>query len=416
MLKRAGLLSCVLLRSSSFTLSSCSRGGCHHQQRHHGVNLAQNMATNSQSTLDEVDKDGNVKRTESTFRGTVGPAEPVHKPGAFVRSSSQFRATVSPDDSVYRPEAGRYHLYVCNACPWSQRALIVWASKGLQGVIGMSATHPTWQKTRPDDESDSHYGWAFAGADDPPLVPPGGYGSVPSGAGVVPDPLHGFKAVRQIYEMAVGEGALNKYTVPILWDEKTKTVVNNESSEIIQILNTAFNGVEGVGNPGLDLAPNTDQEKAWAKEVDGWMYDEVCNGVYKSGFAKTQEAYDRAVASLFEHLDKLENILSTRRYLAGDRVTLSDVRVFPSLVRFDEVYNVYFKCNKKRLVDYPNILNYVRDLYQSSPEGFASTTDMDHIRKHYYTSHVALNTYAIMPVGPNFVKTLEEPHDRNRKF
>ncbi|CAN0016142.1 unnamed protein product [Ectocarpus fasciculatus] len=280
----------------------------------------------------------------------------------------------------------------------------------------MSATHPTWQKTLPDDDNDHHYGWAFASPDDPPFVPPGGYGSVPSGPGAIPDPLHGFKTVRQIYDMAVGPGKMSKYTVPILWDEKTKKVVNNESSEIIQIFNTAFNDVEGVGNPGLDLAPQTDQERAWAEEVDDWLYNEVCNGVYKSGFAKTQQAYDVAVTSLFAHLDKLEQVLSTRRYLAGDRVTLSDVRVFPSLVRFDEVYNVYFKCNKKRLVDYPNILNYVRDLYQSYPEGFASTTDMDHIRKHYYTSHAALNTYAIVPAGPNFLKTLAEPHDRDRTF
>ncbi|CBJ48330.1 Putative Glutathione S-transferase [Ectocarpus siliculosus] len=351
------------------------------------------MATNSQSTLDEVDKDGNVKRTESTFRGTVSSSDPVHK-----------------------PEAGRYHLYVCNACPWSQRALIARALKGLEGVIGVSATHPTWQKTLPDDDNDHHYGWAFASPDDPPFVPPGGYGSVPSGPGAIPDPLHSFKTVRQIYDMAVGPGKMSKYTVPILWDEKTKKVVNNESSEIIQIFNTAFNDVEGVGNPGLDLAPQTDQERAWAEEVDDWLYNEVCNGVYRSGFAKTQGAYDVAVTSLFAHLDKLEQVLSTRRYLAGDRVTLSDVRVFPSLVRFDEVYNVYFKCNKKRLVDYPNILNYVRDLYQSYPEGFASTTDMDHIRKHYYTSHAALNTYAIVPVGPNFLKTLTEPHDRDRTF
>eukprot|EP00903_Cladosiphon_okamuranus_P005623 g5592.t1 len=385
--KRAGLLSFVLLRSSAFVLPGCPRGF------QHGAALQRNMATSPQSTLDEIDKDGNVKRSASTFRNAVSPADPVHK-----------------------PEAGRYHLYVCYACPWSQRALIAWAIKGLQDVIGMSATHPTWQKTRPDDDNDRHYGWAFASPDDPPFVPPSGHGSIPSGAGAIPDPLHDFKTVRQIYELAVGEGTLKKYTVPILWDEKTKTVVNNESSEIIQILNEAFNGVEGVGNPGLDLAPKTEQEKAWAAEVDGWMYDEVCNGVYKSGFATTQEAYDRAVTSLFDHLEKLDQVLSTRRYLAGDRVTLSDVRVFPSLVRFDEVYNVYFKCNKKRLVDYPNILNYVRDLYQTYPDGFAATTDMDHIRKHYYTSHPALNTYAIVPAGPNFLKTLGEPHDRDRTF
>nr|WEU39135.1 glutathione S-transferase [Saccharina japonica] len=309
----------------------------------------------------------------------------------------------------------------------------------------------------------SHFGWVFANPDDPPFLAPGGYGHVASGA-TIPDPLHGFKTVREIYDMAVGEGELKKYTVPVLWDEKTKKVVNNESSEIIEILNSAFNDVEGVGNPGLDLEPKAGKEEAFAKEVDGWMYDEVCNGVYKAGFAKTQDAYEHAVTSLFKHLEMcysrvrtlvhlqlslcppphtsryghmttavhnmstppppyltalrawLEQVLSTRRYLAGDRVTLSDVRVFPSLVRFDEVYNVYFKCNKKRIADFPNILNYLRDLYQTYPEGFASTTEMDHIRKHYYTSHPALNTYAIVPIGPDFLSTLKEPHNRDRVF
>eukprot|EP00904_Undaria_pinnatifida_P001236 jgi/Undpi1/11112/HiC_scaffold_30.g13410.m1 len=350
------------------------------------------MSANVQSTLDEVDKDGQVIRTPSTFRDTISPTNPLHQ-----------------------PEAGRYHLYVCYACPWSQRALIAWAMKGLQGVVGMSATHPTWQKTRPDDDNDQHYGWVFAKPDDPPFLAPGGYGHVAPGA-TIPDPLHGFKTVREIYDMAVGDGKLKKFTVPVLWDEKTKKVVNNESSEIIQILNSAFNDVEGVGNPGLDLEPKAGKEEAFAKEVDGWMYDEVCNGVYKAGFAKTQDAYERAVISLFKHLEKLEEVLSTRRYLAGDRVTLSDVRVFPSLVRFDEIYNVYFKCNKKRLVDFPNIVNYLRDLYQNYPEGFASTTEMDHIRKHYYTSHPALNTYAIVPIGPDFLSTLKEPHNRDRTF
>ncbi|CAN0220956.1 unnamed protein product [Ascophyllum nodosum] len=408
MLKRAGLLSCAVLRVPAFVLPQ--RGFA--IDRCPSLNL---KMSNMASTLDEVDKDGNLKREASTFRDTIAADNPAHTPGAFVRTPSDFRNSVCREDPTFTPEAGRYHLYVCFACPWSQRALIAWALKGLQGVIGMSTTHPTWQKTRPDDDNDHHYGWAFADPEDPPLVPPSGHGEISSGV-TIPDPLHGFKMVRDIYDMAAGAGTLKKYTVPILWDEKTKTVVNNESSDIINIFNTAFNDLEGVAHPELDLAPQTEQEKAWAQEVDGWMYDEVCNGVYKAGFAKSQAAYDRAVTSLFDHLDKLEEILSTRRYLAGDRVTLSDVRVFPSLVRFDEVYSVYFKCNKKRLVDYPNVLNYVRDLYQRYPVGFADTTNMDHIRKHYYTSHAALNTYSIIPVGPDFVSTLKEPHDRDRTF
>ncbi|CAM9607538.1 unnamed protein product [Sphacelaria rigidula] len=277
----------------------------------------------------------------------------------------------------------------------------------------MSATHPTWQKTRPDDDNDEHYGWTFANPDDPPFVPPSGYGKVPSD-GSIPDPLHGFKVVRDIYDMVTEPGTLKKYTVPILWDNKTKTIVNNESAEIISIFNTAFNDVEGVTNPGSDLEP-AEMESAMA-EVDGWMYDEVCNGVYKAGWAKSQEVYDVAVDGVFSHLEKLEQLLATRRYLAGNRMSMSDVRVFPSLIRFDEVYSVYFKCNKKRIVDYPNILNYVRDLYQTFPEGFADTTQMDHIRRFYFTSHKALNTFSIIPVGPDFLSTLKEPHDRDGKF
>ncbi|CAM9331532.1 unnamed protein product [Choristocarpus tenellus] len=242
-------------------------------------------------------------------------------------------------------------------------------------------------------------------------MPPSGYGSIECDNSCIPDPLNGFKFVRDIYEASVGAGKLEKFTVPVLWDKKTNTVVNNESSEIIKIFATAFDSVEGVTNPGLDLQPA--DLVAASEAIDGWTYTEIGNGVYRSGFARSQAAYDLAVKSLFDHLDKLEEILASRRYLAGDRVTLSDVRLYPTLARFDEVYNVYFKCNKKRIVDYPNILNYIRDLYQNYP-AFADTTNMDHIRKHYYTSHVGLNTYSVIPTGPDFLSTLKEPHDRDR--
>ncbi|CAM9271386.1 unnamed protein product [Discosporangium mesarthrocarpum] len=400
---------CSLLSSANTASSSCfllivyPGRPVYSSQRCFGV---VNMV---KDTLDELDASGALVRKPSTFRNRVGPKEAVYTPGEFRRSSSEFRDRISSDHPVYKAEAGRYHLYVNYACPWSQRALIAWATKGLQGVVGMTTTHPTWQKTRPEDPTDTHFGWTFASADDPPFIPATGHGAIPCD-GCEPDPLHGFKYIRDVYQKAGGEG-LTKFTVPILYDKKTDTVVNNESSEIIEIFDTAFNEVEGVINPDLDLNP-PDLVGA-RKEIDEWSYTEIGNGVYRSGFARSQGAYEVAVSSLFEHLDRLEEILATRRYVAGDRVTLSDVRLFPTLVRFDEVYNVYFKCNVRRIIDYPNILNYVRDIYQNWP-GFRETTNMDHIKRHYYTSHPSLNMFSIIPKGPNFLSTLKEPHDRDR--
>mmetsp|Transcript_59628 Transcript_59628/g.189739 ORF Transcript_59628/g.189739 Transcript_59628/m.189739 type:complete len:394 (+) Transcript_59628:70-1251(+) len=323
--------------------------------------------------------------------------------GAFVRRDSVWRSWVG-EGKDFPAEDGRYHLYVAYACPWANRCLAVRAMKGLEDCIGVSVVHPTWQKTRPG--KDEHSGWVFRDPSDPPCTSMEGHGSF-SCEGSIPDTVNGAADVRALYEMAGDtEG---KYTVPILWDKKTKTIVSNESADIIIMLNGAFNEFAKV--PKLDLNPP--EMVAAQAEVDKWIYPCINNGVYRCGFATSQGAYEEAMGDLFEGLDRAESILSQQRYIAGGKMTLADVRLFMTLVRFDEVYVVYFKTNTKMIREYPNLYNYVKDMYQTT--GMAGTVNMDHIKMHYFTSHPVLNHFSVVPLGRGD-KWLQEPHDRARAY
>lgn len=324
--------------------------------------------------------------------------------GAFARTASVFRNFIEKGGK-YEPETGkRYWLYISYACPWANRCLAMLKIKGLEDVIGLSVVHPTWGKTKPDDASDPHYGWVFAESDGF-RSSPNGSGSH-SGAGSMPDPHYGVKTIRSLYEDVAGATGLTKYTVPILFDLKTKAVVNNESSEIVRMLNTVFN--EWAKYPERDVYP--EQLRTEIDSVMEWIYPTINNGVYRCGFAKTQEAYELAFDELFQSLDRCEEILSKRRYIAGDIFTEADLHLFMTLIRFDEVYVVYFKCNKQFLREYPSIFSYIHDIYQTWDIG--ATINMHHIKTHYFTSHPVLNTYAIVPKGQ--MQDYSKPHNRAR--
>ena len=300
--------------------------------------------------------------------------------GEFVRRDSQFRARVTADGSSGFPaEAGRYHLYVSTSCPWAHRTLIFRKLKGLEEAISVSIVDPVIVNE----------GWAFG-----------------TGAGCVPDTVNGFHHLHQVYSKAKPDYT-GRVSVPVLWDKKTGTIVNNESSEIIRMLNGEF---EAIARSHEDYCP-----KALRAEIDAvneLVYTNINNGVYRTGFATTQDAYERAFGALFGALDQLESRLERSRYLVGDRTTEADWRLFPTLLRFDAVYHGHFKCNLRRIMDYPNLSNYLRDLYQVP--GIAETVDMDHIKRHYYASHLHINPTGIVPKGPELDFTA--PHDRARKF
>mmetsp|Transcript_16649 Transcript_16649/g.50442 ORF Transcript_16649/g.50442 Transcript_16649/m.50442 type:complete len:350 (+) Transcript_16649:198-1247(+) len=330
------------------------------------------------------------------------------KDGRFVRTAATYRELISATHPKFQPEKGRYVLVISWACPWANRVAAVRKLKGLEDAIGLAVVHPTWQRTRPDDPNDVHAGWTFATEEDT-FSSPNGHGAfklqnvIPLPPGIAGDA----KTVRDVY-LAAGDDP-HKYTVPLLWDTKFETVVNNESSDLIVTLNEAFNAF--AANPTLDLNPKETRDTQ--AELNEWIYHNINNGVYRCGFAKSQKAYDEAVTGLYEHLDKVEAILGTGRYLCGGTFTLADIRLFMTLVRFDEVYVVYFKTNKKQLADFPNINNYCRELYQMlGPD----VIHMDHIKTHYFTSHPTLNYYAIIPAGPNVIDDLSKPHDRASKF
>ena len=292
--------------------------------------------------------------------------------GRFVRQESAFRNWITPDGAPgptgvggYKAEPGRYHLYVSLACPWAHRTLIFRKLKGLEGVISVSVVH--WLMLE--------NGWTFE-----------------EGPGVVPDPIFGARYLYEIYARAEPRYT-GRITVPVLWDKETGTIVNNESSEIIRMFNSAFDDCGAL--PG-DYYPEDLRSEIDA--LNARIYDTVNNGVYKAGFATTQEAYNDAVMKLFETLDLLEERLATRRYLLGDRLTEADWRLFTTLVRFDPVYVSHFKCNLRRIVDYPNLFDYLRHLYQMP--GIAETVNMFHIKHHYYQSHRAINPTGIVPLGP----------------
>jgi putative glutathione S-transferase len=296
--------------------------------------------------------------------------------GRFIRRESQFRRWITADGaSGFRAEPGRYHLYVSLACPWAHRTVIFRKLKGLEDIVGLSVTH--WRNVE--------QGWTFD-----------------AGPGVVPDPIHGARYLHQVYTAAEPKYS-GRVTVPVLWDRVTGTIVNNESAEIIRMFNAAFDGVGAA--PG-DYYPAA--LRAEIDEVNARVYATLNNGVYRCGFATTQAAYDEAVAPLFETLDWLEERLATRRYVCGDRVTEADWRLFTTLLRFDAVYYGHFKCNLRRIVDYPNLWAYTRSLYQHP--GVAATVDFHHIKHHYYGSQLRVNPTGIVPRGP--LLDFDAPHGR----
>lgn len=331
----------------------------------------------------------------------------VSSKGAFVRTNAGFRNLVKANpsnDQELKAEPGRYHLYISYACPWANRCFAVLKMKGLQEAITVSIVHPVWQKTKPDDPQDEHYGWTFKDPANPPITNAKGFNSFDC-KGCIPDTINNCAFIRDLYEMS--NDTDGKYSVPVLWDKHDSKIVNNESSEIIRMFNQEFN--EFATNPDLDLYP--EHLRSQIDEINSWVYPKINNGVYRSGFARTQEAYNEAVTDVFEALDNVEDILSKNRYLTGSALTEADIRLFMTLIRFDEVYVVYFKTNCKRIVDYPNIHNYLRELYQI-PE-IQTTINMDHIKNHYFGSHPVLNAYAIVPKGPGVIEDLLKPHNRS---
>jgi putative glutathione S-transferase len=304
--------------------------------------------------------------------------------GRFVRSESQFRNWITADGSAgasgkdgFKAEPGRYHLYISLACPWAHRTLIYRKLKGLESMISLSAVH------------------SFMGAEGWTFEP---------GPGVIPDPINNAKRIYEVY-LAADPNYSGRATVPIVWDKQRNTIVSNESAEIIRMFNSAFNDV---GANDLDFYP--EKHRAEIDELNEYFYPNLNNGVYRSGFATTQEAYEEAVVQVFEALDMAEERLSTRRYLCGPEITEADWRIFTTLIRFDPVYVGHFKCNRKRIIDYPNLWGYVRDLYQQP--GIAETVDTEYNKQHYYGSHESINPHRVVPIGPDIDFSL--PHDRDR--
>ncbi len=304
--------------------------------------------------------------------------------GRFVRGQSQWRDWVTPDGRPaegrtrgFKAEPGRYHLYVSLACPWAHRTLILRKLKKLEEVVSVSVVNPFMGEN----------GWTFQKEE-----------------GATGDTLYGLDFLYQVYTRA-DPAYSGRVTVPVLWDKRGETIVNNESSEIIRMLNSAF---DAWGAASLDFYP-----QALRAEIDAlndMIYPAVNNGVYRAGFATTQQAYEEAFGELFSALDRLEARLSRQRYLTGAAVTEADWRLFTTLVRFDPVYVGHFKCNLRRIADYPNLSNYLRDLYQVP--GVAETVSIRHIKQHYYRSHPTINPTRIVPLGPEL--DYGAPHDRDR--
>lgn len=308
-------------------------------------------------------------------------------------------------NAEFPAESGRYHLYVAYACPWAHRTLMTRALKGLEDAISVTVVHPIWQNTKPSE--DQHAGWIFGREDGASFTNKDGSGGpFPSNfPGNTPDPFGSAKTIRDVYERV--KDTDGKYTVPILYDTKRDTIVSNESSEIIRMLNSEFN--EFSKFPKLDLYP--EGMRSAIDAVNDWVYPNINNGVYRCGFAKSQDAYDAAIADLTEAFDRIDGILQKQRFIAGDTFTEADVRLFVTLVRFDEVYVVYFKTNTRSVRYTDSILNYCREIYQMP--GVKETVNMEQIKAHYYCSHPILNHYSIIPKGADFCAALEQPHNRD---
>lgn len=298
--------------------------------------------------------------------------------GRFKRQQAAFRQSVTADDSSgFQAEPGRYHLYVSYACPWAHRTLIMRKLKGLEKAISLSVVDPIRNER----------GWAFT--DNP---------------GCTSDPIMNAQFLGELYDKA-NPDYNQRYTVPVLWDRKRETIVNNESREIIRMLDREF---DDLAENKVDLCPRELEEKV--DEVIDAIYQPINNGVYKSGFASTQEAYEEAVTPLFEALDHWEEVLANQRYLCGNTLTEADICMFTTLIRFDVVYVTHFKCNIRRIVNYPQLWNYLRDIYQH--QGIKETCNFDHIKRHYFVTHTKINPHGIVPLGP--IIDFDEPHDRNR--
>ena len=292
--------------------------------------------------------------------------------GRFVRTQTQFRNWITADGSAgptgqagYKAEADRYHLYVSLACPWASRTLMIRTLKGLEDMISISVVHPLMLE----------HGWTFE-----------------EGEGVIGDPIFQARYLHEVYT-AVKPDYTGRVTVPVLFDKKTKTIVNNESSEIIRMLNTAFDD--------LGAKPGNYVPDQWLEEIDAvndFVYHRINNGVYKAGFATKQEVYEEEVTSLFAALDQMEERLAGQDYLVGNRLTEADIRLFTTLVRFDAVYFGHFKCNLKPLTAYPKLWAYTKRIYQLP--GIAQTVNFDHIKRHYYGSHKTINPTGVIPMGP----------------
>jgi len=317
------------------------------------------------------------------------PYDTKSQGGRFVRESAKFRNWITPDgapgpsgEGGFPAEAGRYHLYVSLACPWAHRTLILRALKELTEAVGVSVVHPHMLDN----------GWEYAPdtSDDMHRL---------EGTG---DPVNGCRYHHQLYTLA-DPHYTGRVTVPLLWDRERRTIVSNESADIVRMLNSAFAGVAG---NELDFYPPDLRDEIEA--VNAPVYERVNNGVYRAGFATTQAAYEEAFDALFAELDTLDTRLGVRRYLCGDRVTESDWRLFTTLVRFDPVYVGHFKCNQRRIADFPNLSGYLRELYQWP--SVAPTVDFTHIKQHYYYSHRSINPTRVVPKGP--VLDLARPHGR----
>jgi len=303
---------------------------------------------------------------------------PTDGSGRFVREKTRFRDWVTADGSSgFAPEPGRYHLYVSLACPWAHRTLILRALKGLDKAIPLSIVDPYMGVD----------GWAFS-----------------DGPGCIPDPVHGARLLREIYLKAKPDYT-GRVSVPVLWDKQRNTIVNNESAEIVRMFDTAF---DALAERPVSFCPEPLREKIDATREA--LFNAVNNGVYRAGFARTQDSYEEAVRDLFAALDHWEGVLGRQRYLLGDRITEADWFFFTTLYRFDPVYVGHFKCNLRRLVDYPNLWNYTKELYQVP--GVAGTCDLEHIKRHYYVSHESINPTRVVPAGP--LIDYATPHDRGR--
>ena len=302
----------------------------------------------------------------------------VSEDGEYVRKDSQFRNSILTNEA----EKDRYHLYVSYACPWAHRTLIFRKLKNLEDIISVSVVHPFMD----------NQGWDFK--DDYPAA--------------TGDTLYNFMRMHEIYTKAQPDYS-GIVTVPVLWDKKKETIVNNESSEIIRILNTSFNHlIEDEQARALDFYPEDKQTEIDA--INAKVYENINNGVYRTGFATTQKSYEKHYQELFDALDEMENILSQQRYLTGSQITEADWRLFVTLIRFDVVYVGHFKCNKKRIYDYPNLYNFMLELYQW--QGVSDTTNLDHIKYHYYYSHDMINPTQIIPLGPE--QDLKQKHNREK--